>query len=153
MTTKDGRSSVYIPEDYELLTPDEQKKEDIETVKMISKKECSDKSIDVSLIAYKELNNIGFRKDIPTYFLSKLIESVYHERKEFDSSNYFDLSMEDNEHYKELAEYYNVGDEKFYRAMIATAIGNSNCESKNVNDIVYKIVTDIPTLVNVYVKK
>ena len=61
--------------------------------------------------------------------------------------------MDDNEHYKELVRYYNIGDEKFYRAMIATAIGNSNCDSKNVNDIVYRIVTDIPKLVNTNVKK
>ncbi|MBO5529859.1 MAG: hypothetical protein J5970_00480 [Bacilli bacterium] len=153
MTTNDNSFSVYLPEDYELLTKEQLKKEDIDTAKTISQKECNDKSINVSLIAYKELSNIGFKKDIPTYFLSKLIENLYHERKEFDSSSYFDLTMDDNEHYKELATYYNIGDEKFYRAMIATAIGNSNCETKNVNDIVYKIVTSIPNLTNTYVKK
>lgn len=153
MTTNDNSFSVYIPEDYELLTKEEQKKEDIYTARMISKNECNDKCINVSLIAYNELSNIGFKRDIPTYFLSKLIENVFHERKEFDSSDYFDLTMDDNEHYKELVRYYNIGDEKFYRAMIATAIGNSNCDSKNVNDIVYRIVTDIPKLVNTNVKK
>ena len=71
MTTNDNSFSVYLPEDYELLTKEQLKKEDIDTAKTISKKECNDKSINVSLIAYNELSNMGFKKDIPTYFLSK----------------------------------------------------------------------------------
>ncbi len=154
MTTNDNSFSVYLPEDYELLTPEQQKREDINTVTMISKKECNDKSINVSLIAYNELSNIGFKRDIPTYFLSKLIENLYHERNEFDSSNYFDLTMNDNEHYKELAKYYNVGDERFYRGMIAEAIGSSRCETKNINDLVYGIISNMSHIIknNNYLK-
>ncbi len=143
MTTNDLKLYVYDSDDYDDLTIEEQKRLDIEMAKSISRKECSDRNINVSLIAYNELGKLGFKDGLPTYYLSKLIESLYHERKEFDSSNYFDLSMEDNEHYKELFENYDIKDEKFYRAMVATAIGNSSCEIKNINDLAYIVVSDV----------
>lgn len=153
MTTNEFKLLVSVSDDYETLSKEEQKKLEIDMVKTISRKECSDKNINVSLIAYNELGNIGFKKDMPTYFLSKVIENLYHERKEFDSSDYFDLTMKDNEHYKELVDYYNIGDEQFYRAMIATAIGDSDCKNKNVNDVVYGVVSKISKNINNLSKK
>ena len=88
MTTNEFKLLVSVPDDYETLSKEEQKKLEIDMVKTISRKECNDKNINVSLIAYNELGNIGFKKDMPTYFLSKVIENLYHERKEFDSSDY-----------------------------------------------------------------
>ena len=153
MTTNEFKLLVSVPEDYETLSKEEQKKLEVEMVKTISRKECSDKNIDVSLIAYNELSSLGFKKDIPTYFLSKIIENLYHERKEFDSSDYFDLTIEENEHYKELVDYYNIGNEQFYRAMIAVAIGSSDCENKNVNEVVYGVVSNISKNINNLTRK
>lgn len=147
MTTKEKAVNNYgfYEEDsnIENLTAEELKKMELVLVKELSKKECSDKNINVSLIALNELRSIGFNNDVSILFLSKLIEDVYHERKVYEQSDYFDLSTPENEHYKELANYYQMCDEQFYRVMVAKAIGDSKCETKNINDIVYGIVSII----------
>ena len=152
MTTKE-KSKVFEYEFYEEdssieeLSLEEKKKLDLELVKAISKKECYDNNINVSLFALNELKSIGFKEDLSTLFLSKMIEDVYHERNNFDSSDYFDLSIPDNEHYSKLLDCF-VGDEQFCRAMIAVSIGNSDCETKNINDIVYNVINIISKKIN-----
>ena len=78
-----------------------------------------------------------------TYFLSKLIENLYHERKAYNSSDYFELNKPGNKHYLGLLDYFKVGDEQLYKGLIAKSIGDSESESKNINDIAYGIVHKI----------
>lgn len=139
-------ASIYDFRDYyplNELTEKEKELIEIETEKMISKKQCEDKNINISLIALDELEKIGFKKNMLGIVLSKLVEDVYHERKAFSSSDYFDLSIPDNRHYVNLVNYYVVEDEQFYRGLVAKAIGDSDCKSKNINDIVYGVVNNI----------
>ena len=68
MTTKefiyfDDIQDVDIEEN---LTEEELKSLEIETAKAISKKECSDKNINVSFIVLNELRSIGFKNDLST---------------------------------------------------------------------------------------
>lgn len=144
MATKDfkGYVSTYDNDLEDQLTVEEIKKLDMYLEKEVSRKECLDKNINISLIALSELKSIGFKEDIPSLILSKLVEDVYHERNYFDASDYFDLSNPDNEHYSKLVDDF-VVDEQQCRAMIAISIGKSDCENKNINEIVYGVVTKI----------
>ena len=72
-----------------------------------------------------------------------MIENIYHERSMFDESSYFDLSLPDNPHYKYLTDKYMIGNEKIFRGLIAGAIGSSNCETKNINDLVFGVTNSI----------
>lgn len=125
------------------ISEEEKRKRIIIEEKIISKMVCKDKNINVNLFALEELEKIGFKKEISTIIMSQLIENVYHERKAFDASDYFDLSLSDNEHYTELVDYFKIGNESTYRGLIAKAICDSNSESKNINDIVYGIAERI----------
>ena len=139
-------ASIYDFVDYypiNGLTEEEKELIEIEAVKMISKEQCRDKNINISLIALDELEKIGFKKNILGIIISKLVEDVYHEREAFSSSDYFDLSIPENKHYTNLAKYYIVEDEQFYRGLVAKAIGDSDCQSKNINDVVYGVVDNI----------
>lgn len=142
MTTKefiyfDDIQDVDIEEN---LTEEELKSLEIETAKAISKKECSDKNINVSFIVLNELRSIGFKNDLSTVFLSKLIEDLYHERKVFDGSDYYDLKNKDNTHYLNLVDQLIIGNQEFYKIMIDGAIKESECETKDINEIVYGTV-------------
>lgn len=150
MTTKefnyfDRVQDVDIEEN---LTEEELRNLEIETAKAISKNECSDKNINVSFIALNELKSMGFKNDVSTFFLSKLIEDLYHERKEFDGSDYFDLKKKDNVHYSNLLDQLIIGDQEFYKIMINRAIKESNCETKDINEIVYGIVGLVSKKIN-----
>ena len=59
----------------------------------------------------------------------------------------------DNEHYKELADFYKIGNEQFYISMVAGAIGSSKCECKNINEIVYGVASNVSKVINKTVKK
>ncbi len=130
-------------DDEEKLSVEEIEKNSIELEKTISKKMCEDKNINISLIALNELEKIGFKKDLPAFVFSKLIEDLYHERKAYSSSDYFDLNKPGNKHYLELIDYFRVGNEQLYKGIIAKSIGESESESKNINDIAYGIVHKI----------
>lgn len=130
------------------LTEEEKAKIEIELVKAISKKESIDNNINVSLIAYNELESIGFKNDVSTVFLSKLVEDLYHERKAYDSSDYFDLSMDDNAHYSKLVDYFIIGNEQFYKIMLDKAIKESECETEDINEIVYGVVGVVSNKIN-----
>ncbi len=143
--------SIFIDssyEDYENLTKEEIEWMNLVEEKSISKKQCEEKGINVSLFALEELEKNGFNKDISTYVLSKLVEDLYHERKVFSSEDYFDLSKSDNKHYSNLVDYFKVGDEQLYRALVAKSIGDSKYETKNVNDIVYGTVKNVSKMIN-----
>ena len=113
----------------------------------------------VGIVITKDLSRLG-RNYIET---GNFIEVIFpgmgvsvisvDENCEFDSSDYFDLTIEENEHYKELVDYYNIGNEQFYRAMIAVAIGSSDCENKNVNEVVYGVVSNISKNINNLTRK
>ena len=111
--------------------------------KDVREKTKQNNSINISLIALEELEKLGFKMSYQTSVFAKLIEDIYFERDKFCSKEYFDLSLPDNLHYKYLAEELMVGTEKFYRGVIASAIGLSNCEKKNINEIVDKVVNKI----------
>ena len=145
-TTKDSFIDRYEVLDFTVdddFTEEELKKQAIIETKSISKKICDDKSINISLIALEELEKLGFKNDLSTYILSKLVEDLYHERKAYNSTSYFDLSSFDNEHYKNLYNYFKVGDEQFYRALIAKSIGESSSDMTNINDIAYGVVKKV----------
>lgn len=128
---------------YENL-PQEQKEEiELNEAKSVSRGLCKERNINISEIASDELEKMGFKKDIPTFIFSKLIEDVYHERSMFNASDYYNLSIAENEHYTRLVNEYKIGSEKMYISLIAKAISESNAESKNINDIVYGIVKKI----------
>ena len=135
-----------------VISEEEKKKKKIIEEKTISKIVCEDRNINVNLFALRELESLGFKKEISTVFMTKLIENIYHERKAFDESDYFDLSLPDNEHYTELVDYFKLGNESTYRSLIAKAIIDSNSESKNINDIVYGIISSISTKIDKGIK-
>lgn len=108
------------------------------------KENSDDNSINISFLALKKLEELGFKKEsFSTEVLANMIENIYHERSMFDESSYFDLSLPDNPHYKYLADKYMIGNEKVFRGLIAGAIGSSNCETKNINDLVFGVTNSI----------
>lgn len=126
-----------------LLEQGQDKKDFYLTARYESIEKEKNKNTNISLIAFKKLEEIGFKNDIGTLLFSGLIEDLYHERKVFDSSDYFDLSKPDNPHYKYLVEKLKIGDENKFKALIALSIGTSDCEVKNINEIAYSITNDI----------
>lgn len=149
MTTKEKKyfDSIQDVDIEENLTKEELKRLEINTANAISRQRCSDNNIDVSLIALDELKSIGFKSDMSTMVFSKLIEDLYHERTVYDESDYFNLVDYNNDHYSRLED--NIGiKEEFCRAMIAFSIDKSDCETKNVNDIVYTVVGRISKKIN-----
>ncbi|MBQ1496503.1 MAG: hypothetical protein IIZ40_04085 [Bacilli bacterium] len=125
---------------YEEITNENQKKNEIIEVKEISKKLCEEKNINVNRLVLKELEELGFKKDLPSFFLSKIIEEFYHEREAFDDSEYFDLSFSNNEHYSSLQNKYCIYPLEAYRGFVAKAVGESSYENKNINDVVFDLV-------------
>lgn len=108
-----------------------------------------DNSINISLLALNNLGEIGFnKKSFSTIALADLIEEVYHERSKIDDSDYFDLSNPENIHYKHLADRFMIGNKDIFRGLIASAIGTSNCENKNINDIVFGVTENIVNQLN-----
>ena len=63
-------------DEYENLTKEEIEWLDLVEEKTISKKICEDKGINISLIALQELEKIGFKRDLPAFVFSKLIEDL-----------------------------------------------------------------------------
>ena len=113
------------------------------TARYESIKEEKNKKTNISLVALKKLEELGFNKDIGTLLFAGLIEDLYYERKVFNSSDYFDLSRPDNPHYKYLVDRFKIGDEKSFRSLITISIGTSNFEEKNINEIAYSITRSI----------
>ncbi|MBR3117148.1 MAG: hypothetical protein IKF36_04665 [Bacilli bacterium] len=126
-----------------LLEQGQDEKDIYLTARNESIQEEKNKKTNISLVALEKLEEIGFQKDIGTLLFAGLIEDLYHERKVFNSSEYFDLSKPDNPHYKYLVDKFKIGDEKRYKALIALSIGTSNCDTKNINEIAYSITDKI----------
>lgn len=108
-----------------------------------------DNNINISLIALNKLGKIGFNeKNLGTLFLSNIIEFLYYEKEYFDGSDYFDLSLPNNIHYKFLEEKYGLDNVDLYRGFIAREIGISKCETKNINEIVYSVISMVTKELN-----
>ena len=108
-----------------------------------------DDSVDIGLLALGNLEKMGFDKEkFSTIVLANLVEDIFHERSNFDSSEYFDLSAPNNLHYKYMLERYPIGDPEFFRGIVAWGIGTSECEAKNVNDVVYGVTNEIIKIVD-----
>ena len=58
----------------------------------------------------------------------------------FDGSDYYDLKNKDNTHYLNLVDQLIIGNQEFYKIMIDGAIKESECETKDINEIVYGTV-------------
>lgn len=128
---------------YEELNKKNQKRDEIIEVSELSKNFCKEKNIDVNGIIINELYSLGFKIDISSFFLSKLIEEFYHERKAFDCSDYFDLSYSDNEHYSKLQNKYGAYPVELYRGFIAKSIAEASYEEKNINNVVLSLVDKV----------
>ena len=101
---------------------------------------------DISLVALEKLRELGFNNTLGTLYLANIIEDLYSERILLKSSRedkYFDLSSPDNEHFKYLVERYRIKDENYYRGAVAIAISRAKYESKNINEIAYKVLDSI----------
>ena len=139
---------LYLFDDLEelvetLLEKRQDEKDIYLTARNESIEQEKNKNTNISLIALEKLEEIGFNKDLGTVLFAGLIEDLYHERKVFNSSDYFDLSKPDNPHYKYLVDKFKIGDEKRFKAFIALSIGTFNCETKNINEIAYSITKEI----------
>lgn len=143
-----SRTVLFTIDKYEelletLLELKQGKKDIYLTVKNESIEEEKNNNTNISLIALEKLEELGFKKDIGTILFAGLIEDLYHERRVFDSSDYFDLSKPNNPHYKYLVNRTKVGNEDNFKALIARSIGTSSCETKNINEIAYKVTNEI----------
>ena len=148
--TKDGSfSKTYEFYEKEIKQEIRNRQEDyyfiarVNSVKELSKKDAENKNIDINLLALGYLEEIGFNHNFSTLMLADLIEDIYHERSIIDDSPYFDLTSPHNLHFKNLSDRYMMGSEELFKSLVFDGIVKSDCEIKNINDIISGAVYDI----------
>ena len=113
-----------------------------ETEKSIA--ETAKNKLNISLIALDLLEELGFeRKALGTIYLADVIETLYHERKVFDSENkFFDFNDKRNNNYFFVKEYYECGLKHLHQE-ITKEVSKSYVSDNTLNDIIYGVTNDV----------
>lgn len=111
---------------------------------MESLRETDSIKLSISDIALDLLEELGFERNAEgTEYLADVIESLYHERKVFDSNNdFFDFNDLNNNHYHFSNEYYECG-LKYLVSCIQEELEKSYMNEQSLNDVIYDVTNDI----------